>query len=54
MMADANHLQQVKLALAEKYERKARAAKSDAKRKQFSRRALKYRRQAAQLTHASR
>lgn len=50
-MSDNNHLIQVKTALAEKYERLSRSAKSEPKTRQFARRAVKYRRQVAQLQH---
>ncbi|MCA9077148.1 MAG: hypothetical protein KDA93_19130 [Planctomycetaceae bacterium] len=52
-MSDNNHLIQVKTALAEKYERLSRSAKSDPKTRQFATRALRYRRQVAQLQHES-
>ncbi len=44
-------LQKVKTALAEKYERLARLTSSKPKQRELHQRALKYRRQAAQLGH---
>ena len=53
LMSDNNHLVKVKTALAEKYERLSRNAKSVTKTRQFSYRAVRYRRQVAQLLHDS-
>ncbi|MBX3440333.1 MAG: hypothetical protein KF861_22780 [Planctomycetaceae bacterium] len=52
-MSDVNHLIQVKQALAEKYERLARNTRSKPKKQQFSHRAVKYRRQVAQMQHGT-
>lgn len=50
-MSDLKNLQKVKTALAEKYENLAKIAGSEAKKKRFVGRAVKYRRQAAQAGH---
>lgn len=52
-MADQQNLIEVKLKLAEKYEHLAAIAGSDAKRKHFSNRARRYRRQVEQLGRTS-
>lgn len=48
-MAQERTLLDVKQALAEKYERLSRNAGSDPKRRQFSKRAVTYRRQVEQM-----
>lgn len=48
-MSSTDNLIQVKTALAEKYERLAAQTKSTPKRKSFTNRAVKYRRQVTQL-----
>ena len=50
-MADNSHKIAVKTALAEKYERLSRIAGSTPKRKTYSLRALRYRRQMQQMQH---
>ncbi len=52
-MSDKSNLLKVKTALAEKYERLSRSAKSVPKTRQFSCRAVRYRRQVAQMLHGS-
>ncbi|MGE0378602.1 MAG: hypothetical protein AB7I48_02025 [Planctomycetaceae bacterium] len=52
-MSDVNNLIQVKRALAEKYERLATMTSSKPKKRQFSHRAVKYRRQVAQLQNSA-
>jgi len=46
-------LAQVKIALAEKYERKAAVTKSKPARKRFSYRSVRYRRQAEEIERAN-
>ncbi|MCA9053230.1 MAG: hypothetical protein KDA75_05300 [Planctomycetaceae bacterium] len=50
-MAEARTLTDVKTALAEKYEHLARLTHSDTRKKKLYNRALRYRRQVAQLGH---
>ena len=50
-MADNSHKIAVKTALAEKYERLARVAGSTPKRKTYTQRAVRYRRQVQQMQH---
>jgi len=52
-VSETNHLVQVKQALAEKYERLSRKTTSRPKKRQFTHRAVKYRRQLAQLQHSA-
>ncbi len=52
-MSDLSNFIQVKLALAEKYERLATRTASQPKKQQFAHRALKYRRQVAQMQHST-
>lgn len=52
-MSDVSNLIRVKEALAEKYARLAVQTSSKPKKRQFAYRALKYRRQVAQLQHSA-
>ena len=50
-MSDTRTPNDVKTALAEKYERLARLTRSQTRKKKLSNRALRYRRQVAQMAH---